>query len=103
VTLRTLRFYEDRGLVVPSRQGTTRLYTAGDRALFAAVFKAKQLGFSLAEIEAMLKADEPRSTFDLDLSLERIDAQIVVLEQRHDNTATAILELKRERAKLTAT
>ena len=50
VTHRTIRFYEDRGLLAPERQGTRRVYRARDRVRLALVLRGKRLGFDLAEI-----------------------------------------------------
>ena len=44
LTLRTLRFYEDRGLISPTREGSTRLYSQRDRARLATIVRAKALG-----------------------------------------------------------
>ena len=49
VTLRALRFYEDRGLLSPRRIGTMRIYSAQDRARLSVILKGKQLGFTLAD------------------------------------------------------
>ncbi len=54
VTARTLRFYEDRGLISPRRLGTTRVYTARDRARMVLILRGKRLGFSLREIAKYL-------------------------------------------------
>ena len=54
VTARTIRFYEDEGLIKPRRQGLTRLYSAGDRARLGWILRGKRLGFSLAEIRELL-------------------------------------------------
>ena len=54
VTLRTLRFYEDRGLLSPRRDGTARIYDARDRERLSVILKGKQLGFTLTEIRAMV-------------------------------------------------
>jgi DNA-binding transcriptional MerR regulator len=54
VTPRTIRFYEDEGLIKPRRQGLTRLYTVGDRAKLTWILRGKRLGFSLAEIKELL-------------------------------------------------
>ncbi|MBU3731624.1 MAG: MerR family transcriptional regulator [Beijerinckiaceae bacterium] len=56
VTLRTLRFYEDRGLITPRRSGMTRLYSEKARSRLALILKGKHLGFTLTEIRAMLEA-----------------------------------------------
>jgi DNA-binding transcriptional MerR regulator len=54
VTSRTIRFYEDEGLIKPRRQGLQRLYSAGDRARLSWILRGKRLGFTLAEIKELL-------------------------------------------------
>ena len=54
VTPRTLRFYEDKGLVAPERAGTTRVYTARNRARMILILRGKRLGFSLRDIREFL-------------------------------------------------
>jgi DNA-binding transcriptional MerR regulator len=54
ITPRTIRFYEDEGMIKPRRQGLTRLYSAGDRARLGWILRGKRLGFSLAEIRELL-------------------------------------------------
>ncbi len=54
ITARTIRFYEDEGMIKPRRQGLTRLYSAGDRTRLGWILRGKRLGFSLAEIKQLL-------------------------------------------------
>lgn len=54
VTARALRFYEDEGLIAPTRQGTSRIYSRRDRARLAWIMRAKNVGFSLADIREMI-------------------------------------------------
>jgi len=54
VTARTIRFYEDKGLIAPQRAGSTRVYTARDRARMILILRGKRLGFSLREIKDYL-------------------------------------------------
>src|SRR5882757_10923311 len=54
ITPRTIRFYEDEGLIKPRRQGTTRLYSVGDRTRLGWILRGKRLGFALAEIKELL-------------------------------------------------
>lgn len=51
LTPRTLRFYEDEGLVLPGRDGQTRVYTHRDRARIKLICRGKRLGFSIGEIK----------------------------------------------------
>ncbi len=54
ITARTIRFYEDEGLIKPRRQGLTRLYSPHDRVRLGWILRGKRLGFSLAEIKQLL-------------------------------------------------
>lgn len=49
VTTRTIRFYEQQGLLNPARQGQTRIYNPKDRVRLMLTLRGKRLGFSLAE------------------------------------------------------
>ena len=54
VTPRALRFYEDKGLLSPSRNGMNRVYSPRDRARLLLILRGKRVGFSLSEIREML-------------------------------------------------
>lgn len=54
VTARALRFYEDEGLVAPTRHGLSRIYSKRDRARLAWIMRAKNVGFSLSDIRDMI-------------------------------------------------
>ncbi|MFQ5546624.1 MAG: MerR family DNA-binding transcriptional regulator, partial [Acidiferrobacterales bacterium] len=54
VTTRAIRFYEDQGLLSPTRNGQARIYTARDRVRLKLVLRGKRLGFSLGEVGKML-------------------------------------------------
>ena len=54
VTPRTLRFYEQKGLLAPARRGWTRLFSYRDRARLQLILRGKRVGFSLEEIKEML-------------------------------------------------
>jgi DNA-binding transcriptional MerR regulator len=58
VSIRALRFYEDRGLLHPKREGTARRYSARDRLYLKMILKGKQLGFTLSEIRDILASRE---------------------------------------------
>ncbi len=59
VTLRTLRFYEDKGLIAPKRIGVTRLYSRKDRARIKLILQGKKVGFSLREVKHLIELYEP--------------------------------------------
>ena len=103
VSLRTLRFYEDKGLLHPRRQGTARFYKAGDRVRLELILKGKRLGFTLAEIYELIVsrekqkapgADDPESDLTVSLDRDQICAQIAHLERQRDELDSAITELR---------
>jgi DNA-binding transcriptional MerR regulator len=60
VTLRTLRHYEELGLLAPERRGSTRVYHQRDRIRLELILRGKRLGFSLDEIRVIVNLyDEP--------------------------------------------
>lgn len=93
ITLRTLRFYQDRGLIAPRREGTTRIYSEADRARIERILGAKKLGFTLTEIRAMLAKDAGGGA-ELPLTEEQIETQIVHLEQQREEIDAALAELR---------
>lgn len=104
LSLRALRFYEDRGLLQPRRRGTTRLYSDSDRSRLRLILKGKQLGFTLAEIRELLAAQaEAQERLDLAMTLnpEQITAQIDLLERQRAELEIALNELRaaQQRAK----
>jgi DNA-binding transcriptional MerR regulator len=104
VTLRSLRFYEDRQLLSPRREGTARLYDERDRARLRMILKAKELGFTLTEIRAMLVDEQNGESVaaSLKLSLSQVEDQITHLEQQKIEIEAALAELKAHRASLVA-
>ena len=104
VSLRALRFYEDRDLLHPQRRGLARLYTQLDRVRLQMILKGKKLGFTLSEIRDMLatKADPERNDISLDLNSEQVLSQIDHLERQRGDLDHAIGELKATHSRLAA-
>lgn len=101
VTLRTLRFYEDKGLLAPQRDGNARLYGESDRAKLTLILKGKKLGFTLGEIRDLIAATPgtgQRGT--LSLKPEQILAQIDHLKRQRDEIDEAIAHLRAAHAGL---
>ena len=106
VTLRTLRFYESRGLIAPARSGMTRNYSSRDRARLALILKGKQLGFTLVEIRAMLANEDKKgaeggaaSVGGLQLSREQVLEQLELLRTQRSEIDDAIAELEASAAR----
>ena len=102
VTLRALRFYEDRGLLQPIRNGVTRYYAADARARLELILKGKQLGFTLTEIRDLIanQSAEPVQSFELSLDETRILAQLSLLQRQRDDIERAIEELRQTQERL---
>ncbi len=97
VTPRTLRFYEDKGLLSPRRINGTRVYSRRDRARLALILRAKVIGSSLAEIKQYLdmygQAGEGRQQ-QLRYVLTRTDGAIAELEQKLAHIESSLAELR---------
>ena len=99
VTLRALRFYENKGLISPQRGGLNRLYSPGDRTRLALILKGKKLGFTLTEISEMVEAEAGRATqHGLKLTAEKCVEQIAHFERQIVEAGEALQELRRIRA-----
>ena len=96
VTLRALRFYEDKGLINPVRQGTTRLYTRRDRARLKLIMLGRRIGFSLREVKQMLDLYDPTgtNTRQYRVALEKSERQLGRLERQRRELDESIADLK---------
>lgn len=61
ITTRTIRFYEEAGMITPERDGQTRIYTDQDRVKLKLILRGKRLGFSLAESRELIEMYDPSS------------------------------------------
>lgn len=80
VSLRTLRFYEDRGLIKPRRDGNARFYRGADRVRMEMILKGKKLGFTLTEIQDLIGGKGATETPDLE---DQLNAQQIVTQIGH--------------------
>ena len=101
VTLRALRFYENKGLISPQRDGLSRLYSEGDRNRLALILKGKKLGFTLGEIRQMIAAEEGETDANaLSMSREKCLEQIEMLKRQKAEIEEGLNELSRIYASL---
>ena len=104
VSLRALRFYEDRGLLRPLRRGTARLYDTPARKNLRLILQGKQLGFTLSEIQDILSSPGGGGGAKIELALppEQIEAQLTHLERQRADLDHAILALRAAHRRLAA-
>ena len=101
ITTRSIRFYEDQGLLSPARKGQTRIYNQRDKVRLKLILRGKRLGFSLAETGRLFElydVDKTSATQlnsimtlitdkknDLKQQLEDINAVLIELNDLEDN------------------
>lgn len=95
VTLRTLRHYEDVGLLSPERRGTTRVFHHRDRIRLELILRGKRLGFTLPEIATIVNMydDHPGEAGQLEYLLDQIEVRRADLEQRRRDIDETLAEL----------
>lgn len=95
VTHRTVRHYEDLGLITPERHGTRRVYRRRDRTRLNLILRGKRLGFPLEQIRTIIELyDAPRGkASQLDYVLGQIDQRRTDLERRRQDIQDALDEL----------
>ena len=95
VTTRTIRFYEDQGLVSPAREGANRVFSNRDRVRLKLALRGKRLGFSLAEIRELFELydvsrDEKKQ---LEEFLGKLDRRRAHLEQQREDIEVMLNEI----------
>ena len=96
VTSRTLRHYEDEGLLSPERQGQSRIYSQRDRARLLLILRGRRVGFSLSEIREILDLynSEDHGVAQFQHSRRKFTERIASLEQQRKDIDEHIAELK---------
>ena len=95
ITLRTLRHYEDVGLLTPERRGTTRVFHHRDRIRLRLILRGKRLGFTLPEIANIVDMydDQPGEAGQLRYLLDQIEVRREELAQRRRDIDDTLAEL----------
>ena len=95
ISTRTLRFYEDEGLIKPVRRGRTRLFRPSDRHLIKQIMRGKRLGFAISEIREIIQMyrEPPGEVGQLRLLLKRIEEKREDLRQKRRDLEETLVEL----------
>ena len=104
VTLRTIRFYEDLGLISPARRGTQRVFGPRDRIRLKLILRGRRLGMTLDEIRTIVDMydAEPGEVGQLHYLLDQLAARRADLEERRRDIEESLVELDRVEAKVRA-
>lgn len=95
VTPRTIRHYEDLGLLSPERRGTTRIFRQRDRVRLALILRGRRIGFSLDEISTIVNMydEQPGEAGQLHYLIQQIDVRRADLLQRRSDIDATLTEL----------
>jgi DNA-binding transcriptional MerR regulator len=96
VTTRTLRFYEEKGLLAPVRDGQNRVYSAADRARLVLILRGKTLGLSLEQSADLISMYDPASNNkkQLEVLIDKICARRAHLERQKQELEQMIVDLE---------
>ena len=97
VTPRALRFYEDKGLLSPRREGLARIYSARERGRLQIILRGKRIGFPLSDIKEIIDLydlnDGERT--QMTIALKKFRKRLVDLRAQQEDIAQAIVETER--------
>jgi len=95
ITTRSIRFYEDQGLITPTRKGQTRIYNQRDKVRLKLILRGKRLGFSLAETGRLFELYDADKSSEKQLSsmMELISQKKNDLKQQLDDINAVLIEL----------
>lgn len=95
ISTRAIRFYESKGLLMPERVGTTRVFRRRDRARLILILRGKRLGFSLRDISDYLSLYDAQSQLrQTQMLVTKVDERLSLLEAQKADLETTIAELK---------
>ncbi|MCH7796237.1 MAG: MerR family DNA-binding transcriptional regulator [Proteobacteria bacterium] len=96
VTARTIRHYEDEGLIAPRRDGQRRVYRPRDRTRLRLILRGRRLGFALAEVREIVDLYDaaPGETGQLELLLAKIAGRRAELEAKRADIEATLADLE---------
>ncbi|CBL47009.1 Transcriptional regulator, MerR family [gamma proteobacterium HdN1] len=89
ITTRTIRFYEDEGLLAPLRDGQRRIYSPRDRTLLKLILRGKRLGFSLAESRILFDMYDPANG-----SRQQLESYLQMLDEKNNSLEQQLRDIK---------
>lgn len=94
ITTRSIRFYEDLGLIAPKRKGNMRIYDSRDHIRLKLILRGKRLGFSLADIKELFELyDTDQNSGQLHHMIQLIEEKKATLQQQSDDIKAVMMEL----------
>lgn len=95
ITTRTIRFYEDKGLLTPQRRGTTRIYSKGDHTRLKLILRGRRLGWPLNEIGEMIDMYDHSGgeQKQLDAMIKKLQQNRAILIKQREDIELSLREL----------
>ncbi len=95
ISTRTLRFYEDEGLIHPERRGRTRLYRNADRVLIQEILRGRRIGFTVSEIREIVQVykEPPGEVGQLKLLMKKVEEKRAELRMKRKDIEDTLVEL----------
>lgn len=88
ITTRSIRFYEDQGLLTPKRNGQTRIYSIKDRVRLKLILRGKRLGFSLAETKTIFDLYDSEKT-----GKKQLNIMLALIAEKQQILAQQLLDI----------
>ncbi len=95
VTTRTIRYYEESGMLTPARDGQTRLFNDADRVKLKLILRGKRLGFSLSESRELIEMYDPGSD-----NRQQINALLQKIQKRREQLQAQLHDIRQMQAEL---
>ena len=95
VTTRTIRFYEEQGMLAPERRGQERIYSARDRVTLMLILRGKRIGFSLAECKDLIDLYDPAGG-----NRKQLDHFLEKITERREHLARQLLDIQQMQREL---
>ncbi|SDT24248.1 MerR family transcriptional regulator [Pseudomonas oryzae] len=95
VTTRTIRFYEEQGMLSPQRRGQERIYSPRDRVTLKLILRGKRLGFSLAECKTLIELYDPQAG-----NKKQLNSMLELIAERRRQLEQQILDIRQMQLEL---
>ena len=95
VTTRTIRFYEEQGMLSPQRRGQERIYSPRDRVTLKLILRGKRLGFSLAECKTLIELYDPQAG-----NKKQLHSMLSLIAERRLQLEQQILDIRQMQLEL---
>jgi DNA-binding transcriptional MerR regulator len=95
ITTRAIRFYEEQGMLAPTRRGQERVYTPKDRVALKLILRGKRIGLSLAECKTLIELYDPKAG-----NRKQLDIMLGMIAERRRHLEQQLLDIEQMKLEL---